>query len=58
MAITIHNWRKIKLNPATAPRLVATPLPPLNLRKIVQLCPQTAITAAKIIVRLLAPNNI
>lgn len=44
---------KIKLNELTAPKLVATPLPPLNFKKGVQLWPQTANRPARIM--LLSP---
>ncbi|HQP10876.1 MAG TPA: hypothetical protein PKV41_05780, partial [Candidatus Omnitrophota bacterium] len=35
---------RLIVNPMRAPKLVAIPLPPLNLRKTVQLCPQTTMT--------------
>lgn len=37
-----------KLNPAMPPKLVETPLPPLNRRNGVQLCPQTTAITARI----------
>ena len=36
-------------NPNKTPALVATPLPPLNFRKILQLCPATAVTPRRIL---------
>lgn len=44
----IRNWAIIMARPIITPKLVATPLPPLKLRNIVQLCPMTA-TKPKII---------
>ena len=35
------NLEYTKHNPKSAPMLVETPLPPLNLRNILQLCPTT-----------------
>jgi hypothetical protein len=37
-----------KVNPIKTPRVVAMPFPPLNLKKIVQLCPTTTQTAKTI----------
>ncbi|MFH1901459.1 MAG: hypothetical protein ABIK26_04315 [Candidatus Omnitrophota bacterium] len=44
---TILKPGKTKLNALTAPKLVATPLPPLNFKKIGQLCPATTAQEAK-----------
>lgn len=44
---TNHNFGKIMLKPHNAPILVATPLPPLNLRKIGNICPKTGSIAEK-----------
>ena len=40
-----ENWM---LSPTIPPKLVETPLPPLNFKKGVQLCPQTVIIITKI----------
>jgi hypothetical protein len=45
--MTSHKLGKIRLKPIIAPKLVATPFPPLNLKKIVQLCPTMQKTAAR-----------
>jgi len=34
-------------SPSNDPNAVATPLPPLNFKKIVQLCPRTELTAIR-----------
>ena len=49
---TTHKPGHTKHKPAKAPTLVATPLPPLNLRKQVQICPQITHIAARIYIKL------